>query len=267
MQGWVILLLYYEAIENKCNSNWVVFIHGLGGSIHTWKKQIEDFSKNYNLLLVDLHGHGKSQEINFSKPNDYSEICSGIKEILDSKGILKANFVGMSLGTFILINYAIKYPQTVYSLILGGGVIALEKSRLLLIDFVQIIKNILPCNILYRLFSYILMPRERHKKSREIFNREALKLKRKEFINWVKSLKQMRYGEKYIAAINKFKEIPILYVMGSEDYMFLQGTKNAVQKMASATLEIIENCGHVCTIEKYKEFNTKALNFLQSKSI
>ena len=54
-------MLKYEIIDNQAEE-WVVFIHGLGGSTKTWKKQIDAFSKNYNLLLLDLPGHGLNAE-------------------------------------------------------------------------------------------------------------------------------------------------------------------------------------------------------------
>ena len=50
-------MLKYEIIDNKAEE-WVVFIHGIGGSTKTWNKQIDAFSENYNLLLLDLPGHG-----------------------------------------------------------------------------------------------------------------------------------------------------------------------------------------------------------------
>lgn len=255
-------MLYYETVEIDKNKDWVVFIHGLGGSLLTWKKQIEPFSKEYNLLLIDLNGHGKSYEICFCKPKDYMEICNNIKEILDNLSIEKAHFVGLSLGTFVLVSYATMYSNTVKKLVMGGGVIKLERSKILLIDFVQCIKRLIPCGMLYSIFSYIIMPKKNHAKSRKIFNREALKIKRKEFLAWLSSLSQIKDGDKYIEAMNKLKHIKILYVMGKEDHMFLNGTKSAVEKLKNAKLYIIENSGHVCTIEKYKEFNETALAFL-----
>ena len=54
------LMLYFETYDNGSN-NWVVFLHGIGGSTKTWKKQIDDF-KDYNLLLIDLPGHGQSKD-------------------------------------------------------------------------------------------------------------------------------------------------------------------------------------------------------------
>jgi pimeloyl-ACP methyl ester carboxylesterase len=37
------------------------FVHGAGGSSSIWFKQIRDFKKQYNVLLLDLHGHGDSK--------------------------------------------------------------------------------------------------------------------------------------------------------------------------------------------------------------
>ena len=50
-------MLKYELIDNQ-KEEWIVFVHGIGGSTKTWKKQIDDFSEHYNLLLLDLPGHG-----------------------------------------------------------------------------------------------------------------------------------------------------------------------------------------------------------------
>ena len=50
-------MLKYEIIDNQ-KEEWVVFVHGIGGSTKTWGKQIEAFSEQYNLLLLDLPGHG-----------------------------------------------------------------------------------------------------------------------------------------------------------------------------------------------------------------
>jgi pimeloyl-ACP methyl ester carboxylesterase len=50
-------------IKNSSNTQWVTFVHGAGGSSSIWFKQIRDFQKHYNVLLLDLRGHGKSQSM------------------------------------------------------------------------------------------------------------------------------------------------------------------------------------------------------------
>ena len=54
-------MLKYDIIDNR-HEEWVVFIHGIGGSTKTWKRQIDLFSEKYNLLLLDLPGHGYNSD-------------------------------------------------------------------------------------------------------------------------------------------------------------------------------------------------------------
>ena len=44
-----MLMLYYEKIINDINNDWIVFIHGLGGSVKTWKKQIDYYTLYFSI--------------------------------------------------------------------------------------------------------------------------------------------------------------------------------------------------------------------------
>ena len=71
------------------------------------------------------------------------------------------------------------------------------------------------------------------------------------------------------SAITSFKEkevkSPMLYVMGSEDYMFLPPVKSIVEKHKNSTLKVIENCGHVCNVERPGAFNRISIAYLKSQ--
>ena len=56
--------LHYRMLGNVGDEKkWLVFIHGAGGSIATWNRQIDSLAPHFNLLLVDLRDHGQSKEI------------------------------------------------------------------------------------------------------------------------------------------------------------------------------------------------------------
>ena len=55
-------MLYYKEYFLNEKADWVVFVHGAGGSSAIWFKQLKDFKAHFNLLLIDLRGHGKSVE-------------------------------------------------------------------------------------------------------------------------------------------------------------------------------------------------------------
>ena len=54
-------MLYSKSYIKGPAHDWVVFIHGAGGSSSIWFRQLRDFRKHFNVLLVDLRGHGRSQ--------------------------------------------------------------------------------------------------------------------------------------------------------------------------------------------------------------
>ena len=46
-------MLHYKTIVNNQFDRWVVMIHGAGGSIEVWYRQVADFARHFNILLVD----------------------------------------------------------------------------------------------------------------------------------------------------------------------------------------------------------------------
>ena len=55
----MIETLHTQKYVKSKEASWVVFIHGAGGSISTWKRQIDFFKKEFNVLLLDLRDHGR----------------------------------------------------------------------------------------------------------------------------------------------------------------------------------------------------------------
>ena len=58
-------MINYSVYKNNSSIEWVTFVHGAGGSSSIWFRQIKEFKKYFNVILLDLRGHGKSK--NFFK--------------------------------------------------------------------------------------------------------------------------------------------------------------------------------------------------------
>lgn len=259
------MLYYKEYIKDK-DTDWVVFVHGAGGSSSIWFRQLKAFKAKFNLLLIDLRGHGKSKDL-FKKyyQDDYSfeMISEDILQVLDHLNIDKAHFIGVSLGTIIIRTLAELQPERVKSAILCGAITRLNIRSRFLVAIGHTFKRFIPYMWLYSFFAWIIMPRKRHAFSRNLFIREAKKLYQKEFIKWFKLTNEVNPLLKYF----KEKEIstPILYVMGSEDYMFLPPAQQITDKHDNSRLAVVENCGHVVNVEQPQAFNRISLNFLEKQ--
>ena len=254
------MILNHTIYDNGSN-NWIVFVHGIGGSTLTWKKQIESFSKDYNLLLIDLPGHGGSV-VKKDEKITVKMVNSGIKETLDHLNIKKADFVCMSLGTLVVAHFAIKYPEYVSAIVFGGTIIKVEGIYKGLMNLVIKTKKLLPHRFLYNIFAHVIMPKRNHKKSRKIFIRESLKMKRQTFFSWIDYMYEITKPDKLIAKLKKLG-IDMLFVSGEEDAVFIKGAKAVADAVSKTKFKVIKKCGHVCTIEKYQDFNEMSLNFLE----
>ena len=257
-------MLNYAIYRNKESQQWVTFIHGAGGSSTIWFKQIKAFSRFFNLLLIDLRGHGKSKHHMLDLTNSiytFDAIAADIMEVLDHEKIKSSHFMGISLGTILIRTIAEKSPERVNSMIMGGAILKFNFKSRLLMRFGNATKSILPYMWLYKILAFIIMPKRNHKESRLLFIREAKKLYQKEFIRWFKLTSEV------IPLLKAFRQkqikVPTLYVMGEQDYMFLPAVRKVVEQHQRSQLQVIPNCGHVVNVEHPQQFNQLCLRFLQ----
>jgi pimeloyl-ACP methyl ester carboxylesterase len=241
-------------------------VHGAGGSSSIWFKQIRDFQKHFNVLLLDLRGHGSSQPTikeAFQKKYTFSALADDILEVLNHLKIERSHFVGISLGTILIRQLAEMYPKRVQSMILGGAILKMNFRSQILMRIGNLFKYVLPYLVLYRFFAFVIMPRKNHKQSRLLFINEAKKLYQKEFIKWFKLTAEINPVLRLFRQIEL--NIPTLYVMGNEDYMFLPSVRKVVEKHSrTSQLFVIEQCGHVVNVEQPSIFNQNVIAFLQN---
>ena len=256
-------MLHFTTFLRKETSSWVTFVHGAGGSSSIWYKQLRDFKKKHNVLLIDLRGHGKSKSPIYQKLKSYTfdSISDEVIEVLDHLKIKKSHFVGISLGTIIIREIAERFPKRCESMILGGAVMKLNFRGQVLMRLGVLLKSVIPYLLLYKFFAIIIMPRRKHRESRNLFINQAKKLYQKEFKRWFTLVSEVNP----LLALFRIKDsgIPTLYVMGEEDHMFLPAISKLVKNHLSSELFVIPNCGHVVNVEQPEIFNSQVLKFIK----
>jgi len=113
-------MLHTKKFINSSSSKWVVFIHGAGGSSAIWFKQIKPFSEKFNVLLIDLRGHGQSKLKADSKNYSFKIIANDVLLTLKEHSIDTAHFVGVSMGSIIIKQLYSLSPKTVQSMVFAG---------------------------------------------------------------------------------------------------------------------------------------------------
>lgn len=256
--------LYYKRYESHPDRDWVVFVHGAGGSSTIWFRQLKEFREAFNLLFVDLRGHGQSRhhfEQRFREPYTLEGVTQDLIDVLEEARIEQAHFVGVSLGTLLIRTLEEMVPERVQSVVQCGAIMRLNIRSRFLIWSGHLIKRWVPFMWLYRLFSWIILPRANHQESRSHFIREASKMAKNEFLRW------FRLTYEVVPVMRVFRQNessnPTLYIMGRQDHMFLPAIERMVQQHCNSELHIVEECGHVCNIERPEEFNRIAIAYVR----
>ena len=259
--------LFYKTFFLSEDAPWLTLIHGVGGSSIVWFKQVREFSKHFNVLVVDLRGHGRSRDLftaYMGREYTFEDISMDVIEVLDHLKIKKSHFMGVSLGTILIRVIAELDPQRVESMTLAGAITRLNIRSRFLVWVAKVFKPVIPFMWLYRLFARILMPNKRHKESRHIFIKEAQKIYRREINRWFKLLKNVNPLLQY--QVEQNPPIPTLYLMGDEDHLFLKPVRNLVALNEMAELVTLENSGHVCNVDQPEAFNKHAIRFIKENS-
>ena len=262
-------MIHYNTFEISSDRPWVTFVHGAGGSSNIWFKQLRSFRQEFNILLLDLRGHGGHHQGMpkdvLSKKYTFDSIAQDIIEVMDHLKIEKSHFIGISLGSILIRHLAEKHPDRVASMILGGAILEMNAKSKLLIWLGNNLKHVFPYLVLYRFFAFAIMPKKNHKQSRNLFIQEAKKLYQKEFLRWFKLTAELKPLLKWFRQVEL--PIPTLYIMGEEDYLFLPSVREVVsQHQASSKLHVIPQCGHVVNVEQPSVFNQVAMSFISNQS-
>ena len=259
-------MIYYRKFKHLKANTWVVFVHGAGGSNGIWFRQLKEFKKHFNVLLVDLRGHGKSKPKTPEQDTAYSfdDIAMDVIQVMDYLQIEKVHLVGISMGCIVIRAIDQLAPGRTASIILGGAIIQFNKKLKVLIFLAKILISILPYMWLYKLNAHILMPYRRNRDSRNVFIKEAIKLGQKEFGRWMKLSKEIKNDLKEF--IRKEPSAPILYLMGDRDHMFLPRVTELVKTQLNSRLEMIKDSGHCCNLDQPRIFNEISIHFIQSHS-
>ncbi len=108
--------MYYE-VYGKGEP--LLIIHGNGGSISNFEKQIPYFATKYKVILADSRAHGKS--IDLADSLSYEQLADDLNGLLDHLKIDSCNVIGWSDGGVEGLLLAIRHPEKVKKLAVTGA--------------------------------------------------------------------------------------------------------------------------------------------------
>ncbi len=252
---------YYK--HNKIDEkNPIIFIHGIGLNHGIWDDQVNYF-KNYNTIVYDLIGHGKTP-LN-KKKITMQDFTKQLLKLVESLNINKFHLVGFSLGSLIAREFASLYSDRLSSLIIFGTVYKRsedEKRQILnRYEMMKLKKNITKKRAVQRWFTEKFI-----KKNPLIYEKIYSMLENTNHETWLKIYKLFVHHEDDDIAIKKITA-NTLVITGKNDIGSKPEMSEKISKLIQGSqCKIIENGRHLCNIECAEKFNRSIEKFIQNNA-
>jgi len=247
----------------------VVLIHGLACGKRMWFHQVRALRRSFRVIAYDQRGHGLTDAPADPKLYSPEQLTRDLSGLLDALGIARAAIVGFSLGGGPALGLAVSAPHRVTRLVLadvGAGADDMWKSQWLAQRWSRLIDqgNIdeLVCDMLRSEFfkRYVL----RNKRSRDymaslIRSTPPIGLRHvlTEILAKRKSLFRM-------TALLRAVRTPTLIMLGHHDNVCRKTAHLLATTIPNASLERIDDAGHMAPLENPQLFTTRLEAFLAS---
>jgi len=247
----------------------ILLVHGVGGSLVTYRRNIDALATVGRVYALDLPGHGLSEIVagEYSAERGGAFLCAFIEAVIGAPAAL----VGVSAGGLMSIIAASERPELVTRLVLvdsaGFGRDVAWKLRLLTLPFAD---RLLRTASLQQVQS--ALQRHVHDPATDLAEVADAQYQqwqqpdtRRALLNALRSnisLFGVRRWRRHLHRASVLA-LPVLIVWGQNDRTLnVQHAYRAAQSIAGARLAIFDRCGHMPPSERPAEFNGVLCEFL-----
>ncbi|MGB9734884.1 MAG: alpha/beta fold hydrolase [bacterium] len=239
----------------------VLFIHGFPLSADIWDEQINEIGAKTRVICPDLRGFGRTAFTDVSYSMEL--FASDLKSLIDTLNIKKIILAGLSMGGYIAFSFYKLFPSSVHAMVLldtraGSDTEEGKKNRVLL---AQRARNGEKDRIADEWVEKLLAPETIKTKHHVVSKvREIILNTPSETIARV-SLAMMERQD----STELLKDItcPTLVVVGEKDRLTpVEEARSMASRIKNAKLEVINNAGHLTSMEAPEQLNKVLLAFL-----
>ena len=106
-------LVHYRD-EGRNNKKTVVLLHGFLQNLDVWSSYVLSYMHDFRVVTIDLPGHGHTDV--FGEVHSMDLMARVVKTVLDEAGVNQCVMIGHSMGGYVALAFAEKYPYTLRGL-------------------------------------------------------------------------------------------------------------------------------------------------------
>jgi pimeloyl-ACP methyl ester carboxylesterase len=248
--------------EGPMGAQAIVFLHGFPFNKSMWNLQMEAFKDQFRVIAYDIRGHGESEAgtENFS----IEKFTADLLALMEALEIKTPILCGLSMGGYIVLNAAVRYPKLFSALVLSDTQCLADttETRTKRMEAIHSINTDGVEKYVEESIKNLFAPQSFSEKKQEITAIRAMMLQTsKQSLSYTLFALSERKG-----TCSKLQdiEIPVLILVGKEDKITPPSASILMhEKIQGSLLKIIENAGHLSNLENPKEFNIQLERFIQ----
>jgi pimeloyl-ACP methyl ester carboxylesterase len=255
------------AVEDEGEGDAVVCLHGLGGSSNSFTPLMPALARQ-RVLRIDLPGSARSQRVEGQL--SIERLADAVQSVCRRLGVVRAHFVGHSMGTIVCQHIALAAPALVRSLALFGPLITPPDGARAAIRLraakarehglagmhgiaLALTQSALSADTRQRLPLALAFVRE--------------SLMRQEPEAYARSCEAL--ADSVPAAVHEIR-VPVLLVTGDEDGVAppqaVRAMAERLHAAASTRVVVLPRCGHWTPIERPEECQRELRDFLAANA-
>jgi len=266
--------LYYE--EQGSGEETLLFIHGFGQNLYTWRHIVPSLSKNYRIILVDLKGFGRSPKPKDGRYTVYEQVKL-VLDLIKNLDLTRLTLIGHSFGGGVSLITAL------YLTLFDKG----RLEKLVLIDNPAFEQELPPFVYILRVpfisdLGAALIPAEMQIRSvLKLSYLHESTITDDAVVAYVRPLDEPGGKQALIdtarqmvpADLNELSkrynkiDVPALIIWGAEDEVIpVEIGMRLAKALANARIKVFQECGHVPQEELPEEMLQVIENFLDDKT-
>jgi pimeloyl-ACP methyl ester carboxylesterase len=223
----------------------ILFLHGIRLGRDVWLPHAAELSHRYRVVTLDLPGHGSSAHLAFTEDNLTRLLDDAIERYTQSAPLI----VGYSLGGFVAMRYASRFPQRTSALLLAGCTLDFEPWKWwpygMGVRFTQMLPDAWLAAILHATLLFTL-PRP------WLDVVEGIPFDRDVFTRTSAIAHSRRRASDDIAGYRK----PVEIVNGEYDFVFRTDERRFLHRLPQARLCVIRGADHTAPLARAAEFTS-----------
>jgi pimeloyl-ACP methyl ester carboxylesterase len=227
----------------------IVFVHGIRVTRRQWAPQVRDLAGAFRVVAPDLPGHGALADEQFSLDAGVERL----RDIVDAHASGRGLIVGLSLGGYVAIEFARRWPERTAGVILTGcsanprGVLAVIPATIAL--FSRAVGD-----------RWLTVVNEINVRARYDEDVATEQIEAGFFFKGMEDALWQLRGKDFRRKLSDYAG-PVLILNGERDMLFRIGELSFLTAPPDARLQLVRGAGHVANLEEPDAYNRAIRSF------